>query len=94
MKPSKAFNGQRLKTARLFRGMTVADLAVQMELNRQTVSQYESGQIYDPGYSRIQDMSRILNFPFDFFICCFINSSYCRKRDISLYIIFFNIFYE
>lgn len=68
MKPSKAFNGQRLKTARLFRGMTVADLAAQMELNRQTVSQYESGQISDPGYLRIQDMSRILNFPFDFFM--------------------------
>ena len=36
------FNGERLKKARIYRGLTVAELAERVGCQRQTLSMYES----------------------------------------------------
>ena len=39
-----AFNGERLKKARVYRGLTVAELADKAQCLRQTISMYENGK--------------------------------------------------
>ncbi len=68
MKDLKSFNGHRLKTARIIRGMSISDLAEKLDVQRQTVSMYENGKIEDPDYSKIYKMSEILKFPLEFFL--------------------------
>lgn len=68
MNRSKQFNGERLKAARTYRGLTVAELAEKMGLKRQTVSMYENDKLKNPEYSTIKNMGNILNFPVDFFL--------------------------
>ena len=65
---SKQFNGDRLKTARTYRGLTVAELAEKLGLQRQTVSMYENNKICSPDYSTIQKMGDELGFPTEFFL--------------------------
>ena len=62
------FNGERLKQARIYRGLTVAELADKLELKRQTVSMYENNKIKNPELNTIASMSRILGFPKKFFL--------------------------
>jgi Zn-dependent peptidase ImmA (M78 family) len=62
------FNGERLKAARIYRGLTVAELAEKLELQRQTVSMYENDKIKNPEYSTIKNMSGVLEFPIKFFL--------------------------
>lgn len=68
MKDLKSFNGKRLKIARTLKGMSISELAEAMDLQRQTVSMYESGKISNPDFPKVQKMSQILNFPIDFFL--------------------------
>ena len=68
MKDLKSFNGKRLKTARTLKGMSISELADALDLQRQTVSMYESGKISNPDFPKVQKMSRLLNFPIDFFL--------------------------
>lgn len=68
MKDLKSFNGKRLKTARTLKGMSISELAEALDLQRQTVSMYESGKISNPDFPKVQKMSQILNFPIDFFL--------------------------
>lgn len=68
MKNLAAFNGKRLQTARLYRGMTTTELARELGVTRQTISDYESCRAKNPEMPRIQKMSSILEFPMDFFL--------------------------
>ncbi|MCI1269533.1 MAG: XRE family transcriptional regulator [Ruminococcus sp.] len=68
MKDLKSFNGKRLKIARTLKGMSIAELAEALDLQRQTVSMYENGKISIPDFPKVQEMSKILNFPIDFFL--------------------------
>lgn len=68
MKDLKSFNGKRLKTARTLKGMSISELADALDLQRQTVSMYESGKISNPDFPKVQKMSQLLNFPIDFFL--------------------------
>lgn len=68
MNKTKQFNGDRLKAARVYRGLTVAELAQEMGAQRQTVSMYENDKLKNPEYSTIKRMSNILKFPVDFFL--------------------------
>lgn len=68
MKDLKSFNGKRLKTARTLKGMSILELAEELDLQRQTVSMYESGKISNPDFHKVQKMSQLLNFPIDFFL--------------------------
>ena len=49
----KSFNGNRLKTARQYRGLTVEELAQKINVSKQAVSQYETGRIEDVPFQRI-----------------------------------------
>jgi transcriptional regulator with XRE-family HTH domain len=68
MKSKTAFNGERLKAARIYRGFTVAELADKLELQRQTVSMYENNKMNNPELTTIANMSRELGFPKKFFL--------------------------
>lgn len=68
MKDLKSFNGKRLKTARTLKGVSISELADELDVQRQTISCYENGKISSPDFPKIQKMSQILNFPIDFFL--------------------------
>lgn len=63
----KKFNGDRLKKARLYRGLTVEELAEKIEVSKQTVSQYENDKI-TPAFEKMMLISKELQFPHDYFI--------------------------
>lgn len=66
MKRIKSFNGERLSLARVFRGITVADLAEKIGVKRQMISLYEGNKV-EPESDRVFLMSKALDFPFSFF---------------------------
>jgi len=68
MKELKSFNGERLRMARLLKGLESGDLASELGVQRQTISMYENGKISSPDFSKIQRISQILDFPIDFFM--------------------------
>ena len=63
---SSKFNGDRLKTARTFRGMTLAELGDSLDLSKQTLSLYENNK-GNPDFSTIIKLSRTLHFPINYF---------------------------
>ena len=65
---AKDFNGSRLKSARVYRGLSVADLAERLGLQRQTIALYEAQKIDTPNFEHVRKMADILNFPIDFFL--------------------------
>lgn len=68
MKRGSAFNGDRLKSARLYRGLTVAELADKVGLQRQTISMYENNKLNNPELATITNISNVLGFPKKYFI--------------------------
>lgn len=64
---SSTFNGDRLKIARTYRSMTLAELGDSLELSKQTLSLYENNRV-DPDFSVIIKLSRILHFPVNYFL--------------------------
>ena len=63
----KSFNGNRLKMARQYRGMTVEELAQKINVSKQAVSQYETGKIEDVPFQKTLAISNALNFPYRYF---------------------------
>lgn len=63
-----AFNGSRLKAARLIRGISSMELAEKTGLKRQTISMYENGKLDNPDFTTIQKLSEALKFPAKFFL--------------------------
>lgn len=63
----KQFNGNRLKQARLYNGLTVEELAKKINISAQAESQYEIGKIL-PQFDKIIEFSKILNFPVQYFL--------------------------
>ncbi len=61
-----AFRGDRLKHARLYRGLTVGEIAERIGVTKQTISQYENGKIY-PTCDNILLLVKELDFPYDYF---------------------------
>lgn len=68
MSNSRQFSGERLKAARIYRGMTVVELAEKLNLQRQTVSMYENNKLKNPDYNTVKKMGEILGFPPKFFL--------------------------
>lgn len=62
----KAFNGERLKKARIYRGLTVAELAEKVSQQRQTLSMYEINKS-NPPETVAAEIARELHFPLKFF---------------------------
>ena len=61
-------NGGRLRKARIYRGMTVAELANKINCQRQTVSMYENGKTKKVDYTTVEAISTVLGFPTKFFM--------------------------
>ena len=57
----KSFNGNRLKLARQYRGLTVEELSQKINVSKQTISQYETGKIENVPFDRITSLASILN---------------------------------
>ncbi|MCL2717625.1 MAG: XRE family transcriptional regulator [Lachnospiraceae bacterium] len=62
----RVFNGKRLKNARLFRGLTLTELASRTEISKQSLSLYENEKNI-PEHERVRLIAEILNFPYEFF---------------------------
>ncbi|WP_180956644.1 helix-turn-helix domain-containing protein [Bacillus canaveralius] len=60
------FNGKKLKTARIARGVTLEELGKLLNLSHQSVSKYENGKA-SPDYETLQRISGILEFTPSFF---------------------------
>jgi len=63
-----SFNGERLKKARVYRGLTVAELAEKAGCLRQTVSMYENGKTKPMDETTITRLADVLGFPPKFFM--------------------------
>ena len=60
------FNGKRFKAARLYRGYTLSDLAKELGISKQAISQYENNET-QPETTNWFNIIKILGFPRDFF---------------------------
>ena len=64
----RTFNGNRLKSARQYRGLTVEELSQKVNVSKQTISQYETGVIENVPFEKILAISSELKFPYHYFI--------------------------
>ena len=62
----KKFNGERLQSARKYRGMTITELANDIEVTKQSISQFENGQI-SPQFDTLMKIVKVLKFPREYF---------------------------
>ena len=62
----RIFNGKRLKNARLFRGLTLTELADRTGISKQSLSLYENER-NTPEHERVQALASSLSFPYEFF---------------------------
>lgn len=61
------FNGDRLKKARIYRGLTVAELAERVGCQRQTLSMYEISKSQPTDKTTVARMAKELDFPVKYF---------------------------
>lgn len=61
-----AFNGKRLRSARLYNGLTIADVAGATNISKQSISQFETGKM-EPKMETIMKLAVCLGFPREFF---------------------------
>lgn len=66
IKSSYKFNGSKLKSARLYRGLSLTDLGEKIELSKQTLSLYENNKRI-PDFSTIIKLANTLHFPNKYF---------------------------
>lgn len=64
---NKIFNGERLKKARIYRGLTVAELAERVQMQRQTLSMYEISKSRPTDEIIVKKIAKALNFPINYF---------------------------
>lgn len=62
----KEFNGDRLKEARIYRGVTLVELSEKIGITKQMISKYENDKAI-PTFEILSKMIMYLNFPKDFF---------------------------
>ena len=61
------FNGDRLKKARIYRGLTVAELAKRVGCQRQTLSMYEISKSQPTDKTTVARLAQELDFPVKYF---------------------------
>ena len=64
---SSKVNSTRLKEARLYRCMTMDELALDIGINKQAISQFENKKAY-PEPLTLRRMADALDFPYAFFV--------------------------
>lgn len=62
----RKFNGERLRNARIYNGISLTDLAMQTNIKKQSISLYENGKNV-PDYEKVRKLANILGFPYDYF---------------------------
>ncbi len=62
----RSFNGNRLKSARIYRGITITELAEKLGVSKQMISKYESNKSV-PSFESLLIIIDILDFPRDYF---------------------------
>lgn len=67
MRNGNRINSERLKEARLFRKMTMADLAEFVGINKQAISQFENNKA-TPEPVTLRRIAEALKFPYSFFL--------------------------
>ena len=60
----KKFYGERLRSARMYRGLTLTELAKRTEISKQSISLYENDN-NTPDYMKVRLLASELNFPYD-----------------------------
>ena len=60
------FNWDRLKTSRIYRSITLAELVKYLDLSKQTLSLYENNK-GNPDFSTVIKLSKTLHFPINYF---------------------------
>ncbi len=73
----KQFYGERLKSARMFRGLTLTELAKRTEISKQSLSLYENDN-NKPDHMKVRILASELDFPYDYF---FQKDSYVAKTE-------------
>ena len=66
MMKGKYFSGTRLRSARIYRGMTITELATYLGVTKQSISQYENNLI-SPQFEVLMKMINVLKFPREYF---------------------------
>ena len=59
----KKFYGERLRSARMYRGLTLTELAKRTEISKQSISLYENDN-NTPDYMKVRLLASELNFPY------------------------------
>lgn len=77
----KKFYGERLRNARMYRGMTLTELAKRAEISKQSLSLYENDN-NTPDYMKVRLLASELNFPYDYF---FQKDSYVAKTETTYF---------
>lgn len=62
----RKFNGDRLRNARIYNGISLTDLATLADIKKQSLSLYENGK-NTPDYEKVKVLAKILGFPYDYF---------------------------
>ena len=65
-KMTKSFNGQRLRQARLYNGLTINELADILGVTKQAISQYETQNV-TPEFKKMRIITEKLKFPSSYF---------------------------
>ena len=77
----KKFYGERLRSARMYRGLTLTELAKRTEISKQSLSLYENDN-NTPDYMKVRLLASELNFPYDYF---FQKDSYAAKTETTYF---------
>lgn len=60
------FNGNKLKDARIYRGISTLELADKINVSKQAISQFENSKSM-PSLNNLLELSKVLNFPTSYF---------------------------
>ena len=77
----KKFYGERLRSARMYRGLTLTELARRTDISKQSLSLYENDNNM-PDYMKVRKISLELKFPYDYF---FQEDSYIVKTGATYF---------
>ncbi len=62
----RKFNGERLRNARIYNGISLTELAEKAHIKKQSISLYENGK-NTPDYEKVWVLANVLGFPYDYF---------------------------
>lgn len=77
----KKFYGERLRNARMYRGLTLTELANRTDISKQSLSLYENDN-NTPDYMKVRLLATELNFPYDYF---FQKDRYVAKTETTYF---------